>query len=180
MINLIPIEEKKAIKKDFYYRFLTIFFVMLSFVVVVLLVVVLPSYYISLEKKVSTNQKLDIQKNKVMPEIDQKAVVSIKELDARLALLAAARKNKYVFSQKVINEISLQKAPGIKIIRFSFNNDVLEGKKVSITGFAQNREQLLLFRQALEEDTLFKNVNLPISNFVKGNNIEFNLNLISV
>lgn len=180
MINLIPIKEKKEIRKDFYYRFLIVFFVMLGFLVFVFLVAILPAYIISFEKKVSTSKNLEIQKNKIMPEIDQQAQMAIKNLDTRLTLLEKARKNKYVFSEKVINEIILQKVSGIKIIRFSYQNDSLDGRKVNITGIAQNREQLLLFRQALEEDSLFKRVDLPISNFVKGNNIEFNLNLISI
>lgn len=180
MINLIPIKEKKEIRKDFYYRFLTVFFVMLGFLVFIFLVAISPAYIISFEKKVSTSKNLEIQKNEVMPEIDQQAQIAIKDLDARLTLLEKARKNGYVFSEKVINEIILQKVPGIKINSFSYQNDSLDGRKVNIAGIAQNREQLLLFRQALEEDSLFKNVDLPISNFVKGNNIEFNLNLISI
>ena len=180
MINLIPIEEKKEIRKDFYYRFLTMFFSMLCFSVLVLLIAISPSYIISLEKKNSMNQKLEKQKNEVMPEIDQKALISIKDLDMKLALLVNARKNKYIFSEKVINEIISQKVLGIKITRFFYQNDILEGKKVNITGLAQNREQLLMFRRALEDSGSFKEVNLPISNFIKENNIEFNLNLVSI
>lgn len=179
MINLIPIEEKKQIRKDFYNRFLVVFFIMLSVLVVILLITVLPYYFISLENKISTNKELDAQKNEIMPEIDQKALVSIKDLDAKLSLLNEARKNDYTFSQKVINEIVSQKISGIKINKFFYENNSLEGKKVNITGIAQSREQLLLFRQNLESDLMFKDVNLPISNFVKGRNIEFNLNLIS-
>jgi hypothetical protein len=180
MINLIPIEEKKEIRKDFYYRFLTTLFIMFSFLIFILLVLISPTYLTSYEKKISNNEKLKNQKNEVIPEIDQKAVESIKTLDARLALLLEARKNKYVFSQKVISEIIFQKVPGIKIDSFFYQNDPVDNKKVTITGIAQNREQLLLFRQALENDSSFKNVDLPISNFVKGRDIKFNLNLISI
>ena len=180
MINLLPIEEKKELKKDFFYRSLTVFSLVLCFLVFISIIAILPTYLISLEKKNTTNKKLEIQKNEVIPEIDQKAVVAIKDLDNRLALLEKARKNKYVFSQKVINEVISQKVTGIKINRFFYENDSLEGREVNITGIAQNREQLLLFRQALENDSSFKNVDLPISNFVKGSNIEFNLNLISI
>ena len=180
MINLIPAEEKKEIRKDFYFRFLTVFFVTLSFLVVILLIATLPAYFVSLEKKVSTEERLDKQKNEVMPEMDQQAVISIKDLDTKLSLLAEARKNQYIFSQKVINEIVSQRVPGIKITRFGYENDPVDGREVSITGLAQNREQLLLFRQALESDGFFKKVDLPISNFVKGSDIEFNLDLISV
>ena len=179
MINLIPIEEKKEIKNDFYYRFLTAIFVVLCFAVFASLVMIFPSYFISLEKKNFTSQKLSAQKNEVIPEIDQQALIAIKDLDTKLALIGNARNNEFIFSKNVINEILSKKLPGIKINSFYYLNDSLEGRKVSIMGVAKDREQLLLFRRALEEDNLFKNVDLPISNFVKDNNIDFNLNLIS-
>jgi Tfp pilus assembly protein PilN len=180
MINLIPIKEKEDLRNDFYFRFLTMVFSMLCFSVFVLLVVILPSYLISLESRISNGQALEKQKNEIMPEIDQQALVSIKDLNDKLNLLEEARNNKYVFSEKVINEIILKKVPGIKINKFFYQNDSLEGRKVNITGIAENREQLLLFRMTLENDKFFEKVDLPISNFVKGNNIEFSLNLISV
>ncbi len=180
MINLIPIEEKKEIRKDFYYRFLVVSFGMLSFLIFISLIAILPAYFMSLERDISMNKKLEMEKNEVMPEIDQQAQSAIKELDARLSLLEKATQNKYVFSERVVSEVLAQKVPGIKINRISYVNDPLDGRKVNINGIAQNREQLLLFRQALEDDSLFKNVDLPISNFVKDSNIEFNLNLISV
>lgn len=180
MINLIPIEEKKAIKRDLYYRFFVVFFAMLALVVLASIILLIPSYFISLEKNISINQRLEMQKNEIMPKIDQQAQVAIKQLDARLSLLGKARQNTYVFSDKVVKEILSQKVSGIKINRISYQNDPSDGRKVSINGIAQNREQLLLFRQALEDDSLFKNVDLPISNFVKDVNIEFGLNLISM
>jgi hypothetical protein len=179
MINLIPIEEKKEIRKYFYYRVFTVFFIMLSTCAIIFIISISPSYFISLEKKILTNKKLEVQKNEVMPEIDQQSLASIKDLDTRLTLLEKARKNKYVFSKYLVDEILLQKVPGIKIKRISFINDSLEGKKVDIFGLAQDREQLISFRRMLENDNSFKDIDLPISNFVKGQDIEFNLKLIS-
>jgi Tfp pilus assembly protein PilN len=180
MINLIPIEEKKKIRKDFYYRLLIVFLILFVFLAFVSLVAMVPAYVTSVDKKISINKKLEIQKNEVMPEIDQQAQIAIKDLDNRLGLLEKARENKYVFSKKVIDEIISKKVSGIKINRIFYENDSLEGRKVNITGLAQNREQLLLFRRALENDSTFKNVDLPISNFVKGQDIQFNLDLISI
>jgi len=179
MINLIPIKEKKAIRKFFFYRFLVVFFTMLGFLVVVSIILLVPSYFFSLQKDVSVNQALEVEKDQAMPEIDQQAQVAIKELDTRLSLLEKARQNTYVFSEKVVKELLADKISGIKISQISYQNDSSKGRTVNITGIAQNREQLLLFRQALENDSLFKNVDLPISNFVKDSNIEFNLNLVS-
>ncbi len=180
MINLIPTEEKKEIVKDFYLRFSVIFFIVLNFLILLFLIAILPSYLISYEKKNSINNKFEMQKNEIIPEIDQKAQASIKDLDAKLALLDKTKNSQYVFSKKVIDEIISKKVSGIKITSFSYENNSLEGKKVNITGIAGNREQLLLFRKLLESDTSFKEVNLPISNFAKGSNLDFNLSLISI
>ena len=87
MINLIPTEEKKEIKKDFYNRFLSSLFIVFCSAVFISLVMMLPSYLISFEKKNSTNQKLGALKDEIMPEIDQKALASIKDLDMRLSLI---------------------------------------------------------------------------------------------
>ena len=180
MINLIPIEERKEIKKDFYYRLLIIFLGMLIFVVTISFVAILPTYFISLEKKISMSQKLEKQKNEVMPEIDQKSLVAIKELDTRLALLEKSRNNKYLFSEKVINELLGDKVSGIKIKSISYESDFIIGGRISMTGLAKDREQLLLFRRTLENNPSFKDVDLPISNFVKGRDIQFSLSLVSI
>lgn len=178
MINLIPIEEKKEIKKNFYFRFLTVSFIMLCFCNIILIVAMFPSYIISLEKKNSINKKLENEKNEFVPEIDQKAVISIKELNSKLSLIEKAKENQFVFSEKVIDKIISNKLSGIKIKSFFYQNDIIDGKKINISGVAQDREQLLSFRQSLENSNSFKSVDLPISNFVKGRNIEFNLDLI--
>jgi Tfp pilus assembly protein PilN len=180
MINLIPIEERKEVRKDFYYRLLIVFLGMLVFVMIISLLAILPTYFISLENKISMSQRLEKQKNEIMPEIDQKSLVAIKELDTRLALLEKSRKNKYVFSEMVVNELLSDKVAGIKIKSISYENDSSVGGRINLTGLSENREQLLLFRRTLENNPSFKDVDLPISNFVKGRDIQFSLSLISI
>lgn len=180
MINLIPNEEKTKIKKDFYFRLLIVFFVMLTLIIIISAIAILPAYIISVENKTSISQKLEQQKNEIMPELDQKSLVAIKELDARILLLEKARKNKYLFSERVINEILSDKVLGIKIKSISYEKDLVSGGRITITGIAESRERLLLFRRTLEDNESFKDVDLPISNFVKGRDIEFGLSLISI
>ena len=72
-------------------------------------------------------------------------------------------------NQEEASDISYQK---------DFKNDPNNKGKIGVQGTAPSRETLLLFRKALEDDVNFKNVNLPISNFVKGSDIKFYLSLI--
>jgi hypothetical protein len=178
MINLIPNEEKKKMSKDFYLRLVTVFFVMLSISLLIASIVILPTYFLFSEEEDSINTKLELQNSESIPLLDQNTLIVIKDLGSKLNLIENTQKNKFVFSQKVINEIILKKIPSIKITEISYQNNSQTGRKINISGKAPSREVLLSFRRALEDDVAFSKVDLPISNFVKGSNIEFYLSLI--
>ena len=62
MINLIPAEQKKKNKRDFYLRFMAVFFVMLAFAILIGAILLLPAYFISSIKLNSVILKLENQK----------------------------------------------------------------------------------------------------------------------
>lgn len=177
MINLIPNQEKKRKVKDFYFRLVVVFFVVLGFCFLIASAAILPSYFLSFVKKNLNDTKLEAQKKEPIPPASQSTVNLVADLNNKLNLIENAQKNKYLVSVKVINEIISKKMSDIKITQIFYENSSIAGKKISIRGVAPSRERLLLFRLALEDDTAFKKVDLPISNFVKGSNIEFSLNL---
>ncbi|OGI67273.1 hypothetical protein A2823_01490 [Candidatus Nomurabacteria bacterium RIFCSPHIGHO2_01_FULL_41_91] len=178
MINLIPKEERKKMTIGFYYKLAILFLMVLDFCILVAVISITPSYFLSSAKSASINTKLEIQKNEPLPLFDQQTLTVIKGVNNKLDLVENAEKNKFLVSQKIIRAILLNKRSDIKITQILYENDPAQGKKISITGTAPSREILLLFRRALENDSAFKNVNLPISNFVKGSNIQFYLSLI--
>lgn len=178
MINLISIEERKKRVKDFYFRLIILFFVILSLCVFVASFAILPSYLISLLQKNSANQKLLEEKNKPILSLNKEIPEFIKNMNNKLSLIEKTKKDKFLVSERVINEIISKKMSDIKINQFTYKNDILHNKIISITGTAKSRERLLLFRNTLENDPLFSKIDLPISNFVKGSNIHFSLTLI--
>ena len=178
MINLIPNEEKKVMIRDFYLRLLVVSFVIFAFAIFVASVAILPAYFISSTQKNLASEKLDIQKNESLPLVDQETATAIKDLKSKLILIENASKNKFVVSEKAINNILSKKMSDIKINQIHYDeNDPVKGRVISINGTAPSRERLLLFRQALEESGLFAKVDLPISNFIKGSDIIFYLSL---
>lgn len=177
MINLIPNEEKKKKVKDFYFRLLVVSFTILSISVLVASVSIAPAYFLSSVKKNLINTKLETQKNESMPSLDQTSLAVAVDLEKKLNLIEKVKVDKYLVSQKIINEIMLEKMSNIKINRITYQNNATKGKTVSINGTAGSREHLILFRKALEDSILFEKVNLPISSFVKGSNIQFSLSL---
>jgi hypothetical protein len=178
MINLIPKEEKKRMTTDFYFRIAVLFLVLFGSCILIASIAILPSYFFSSMKNVLADTKLEIQKREPLPLLGEQSLLIVKDINKKLDLVESSEKNKFLPSQKVINSILLKKRPDIKITQILYENDVAKGKKISITGTAPSREVLLLFRKALEDSSNFKSINLPISNFVKGSNIQFYLNLI--
>jgi len=185
MINLIPQAEKKLMVKFFYYKLVILFFIICGFSLFIVFVSILPSYFLSSVKKNIVINQLESQKNEPVPLPDQKTLSVIKDLNNKLDLIEVARKNKFTVSEKVINAVLLKKIAGIKITSITYENNSLQepdpkkaSQKISIQGNASSREVLLLFRQALEDSPALKQVNLPISNFVKGSDIKFYLSLI--
>jgi len=164
--------------KDFYFRLASVLFLMLGGSLFVFSALILPSYLLSSEKKNLASAKLESEKNETVSLPDRNILAAADDLRNKLNLIENAEKNGFVFSQKVMNEIIFKKTPGIKITEIFYENNPETGKRINVSGQAPNRETLLLFRQALEDNTAFSKVDLPISNFVKGSNIQFYLNLI--
>lgn len=179
MINLIPREEKRKMIADFYYRLAVLVVVALGFCVLIALLSILPSYFVSSVKNSAISAKIAAQKLKLSSSSEEKLLALVKDTDNKLALIEKFEKNKFYLSIQVINSIILKKRPDIKITQILYENNEANGRKISIAGMAPSREVLLLFRRALEDDTAFTNVILPISNFVKGSNISFFMSLTS-
>lgn len=178
MINLIPKEEKGKMARVFYYKLVVLLLLALGTSFLIILAAILPSYFLSSVKNNIVNAKLETQKSEPVPLPDQQTLLVIKDLNNKLSLIEHAENSKFTISEKVINAIISKKMADIKITDISYENDPLKGKKVGIQGIAPSREVLLSFRLALENDKLFKQVDLPISNFVKGSDIQFYLSLI--
>lgn len=178
MINLTPKEERKKIKADFYLRLLIVFLFSVSLSFLVFDIAMVPSYYGAKVFKDAIDQKLLEQKNTPVPALDIETQTIIQNINSRVKLIKDKAQNNFLVSDRVINQILLKKMPDIKITSIVYFSDNELSKKIQITGSAPSRERLLLFRIALEENTLFKSVDLPISNFIKGSNIIFSLTLV--
>jgi Tfp pilus assembly protein PilN len=179
IVNLITTDGEKKVVKSFYFRLAIVFFLMLSIATFIALIVILPAYFLALNKKNTADDKLsEIEKNWLTQTVDKKDLKTTRNLIDKLNSLEDYRRHKYVISKEVISRIISKKNTGTKITNIFYDNSQ-QTKKISIEGLSDSRQQLLVFRRALEKDAAFKSVDLPISNFVKGSNISFRLNLIS-
>lgn len=180
MINLIPNNEKKKMVQNFRLRLVVVFLTSLTVILFVGSVALLPAYFVSSIKKDIASNKLTEQRKSPLPKFNQKALATVQDLNAKFKMLDSVNSGRFLATERIINEIVLKKMPDIKITQISYTNDKLTGKVVSVRGFAPSRESLLSFRFMLENNPGFKNVDLPVSNFIKGTNIQFFLTLTPV
>lgn len=164
--------------KGLYYRLVVLFLVMIGSSLLFASIVMLPAFFLSSMENNIADSKLEAQKREPVPLPAEQTLKTIKDLNNKIALIESAENNKFIVTQKVINTIILKKMSSIKITDISYEASLPPNKKISIQGTAPSREALLLFRKALGDDATFKSVDLPISNFIKGSNIQFYLSLI--
>jgi hypothetical protein len=182
MINLIPSEEKKKMIRGFHYRLVILALAIIGFSMLFTVITMLPSYFLSSDKDSLINEKIKIQRDESSDVSNLDTLKAVKDLNFQLNFVERRKRENFSVSDKVINGIVLRKVPSIKITQILYENNEVDGgvkdKKISISGIAPNREVLLAFRRSLEDDVLFQQVNLPISNFVKGSNIKFFMTLV--
>ena len=178
MINLIPYEERKKKLQDFYFRLLVTALMIMGFSMLAASAAILPAYFFSSVQKNLVRVKLNLQSVEPLPAPDPGDEGVSEDIAKKLALIKKVRATKYPVSEKVIAEILKDKMSDIKITQILYQFESGKGKIISINGTASSRERLLLFKQALSENNAFRRVDLPISNFVKGEDINFSLSLI--
>jgi hypothetical protein len=176
MINLTPNPEKKKKVKDFYFRLTAVAFFILGGVTFLWVAVMLPALILSTIKKNFANAPAQLPEPAKSPDASPEALAQ--DLHAKLVLIEKAEADKYLASAEVVNVIVLKKGANMQIDQISFEKLPSGEKKAAVRGTAGSREELLEFRRALEGSLAFKEVNLPISNFVQGADIRFSLTLI--
>ncbi|MFM7088135.1 MAG: hypothetical protein ACKOW9_01185 [Candidatus Paceibacterota bacterium] len=178
MINLIPNEEKKKMATDFYFRISVMFFTVLGLAIIIGALALLPSYHISGVKQELVKKRLELQSYMPLPPASQNVLDEARALNEKFKIIDNANKDQFVVSERIVKKIVDKKIPGIKITQISYKIDAFGEKNVSIRGSATSRDVLLTFSQSFDRDTDFKKVDLPISNFIKGSDIQFFISLI--
>lgn len=177
MINLIPNEEKKKMARGFFLRLAVVFFVTMGAVALVAVTAILPAYFFSVTEKNIAFLRLENQQQAAVPSVDSDVLEMAKLIQNQLSLVEKYQSEKFLVSERVLNQVLIKKTPEIKITQLIYESDPVKGKSLIIRGDAPSREKLLIFKRLLEEDPHFASVELPLSTLAQSYNIKFTLNL---
>lgn len=178
MLELLPNEQKKALKKEYLLRLFVVILLLLFILEILFLVVISPSYFLSIVKARVIKKEFD-QPVKSKRALENKNLQkNIKDSKEILSLLRPEDDKSLL--KNVILKIIENKNSGISINGISAVNSKKGQYQIVITGTSINREFLKTFADSLKTEKSFNSIDLPISNFTKISNIDFSISLRTV
>lgn len=173
MINLLPEIEKNKLKKVHTMKVVALSMYLLALVGVSGAVFLLPTFVLSESKENTLIEKLvTLKKNNENDKSDTLDNV-IDDINSKLKVFP--ENSEFIFSEDVLAQILSKKTKDISITSVSYigtGSDL----EISIVGKASNRDVLLNFERDLASVPQFIGIQLPISNFLSNNNIDFIIN----
>ncbi|MFN3301790.1 MAG: PilN domain-containing protein [Patescibacteria group bacterium] len=159
-LNLLPEKEKKNLRKERIYQFIFIsFFILLIGIVVI-------SLELFLAKNV-LKESLSIYTTSLSQE--QGFIEKIKELNFKFAIIEEVQSNYWQVSPILIHLAEI--TPSASYLK-SISLD-REKKEFQIKGKVKTRRDLLELQGYLERSLFFKEIEAPLSNLLRQENIEF-------
>ncbi|HZS43189.1 MAG TPA: hypothetical protein VFA52_03160 [Candidatus Paceibacterota bacterium] len=174
MFHLLPEEEKKLLKREYFYRLLFVILCFIFAIEVIASAFLLPSYLLSYRKVADLNDQSAGIKTDIATKTDPNLAKFLTSLKGNLSALKID--NKTGNSSFYIKEITDKKTSGITVNQF-FVNYGAEGSTILIKGNANKRDDLTQFYHSLQTIKDFTKVELPISAFAADRDIDFTMTL---
>ncbi len=175
IINVLPEEEKKFLKKLYWIRFSTVAFSFFSVLLVSASLLFLPSYFFSISKSNLAISRLEAF-NKANPEISTNNLdKTIADINSKLTILST-KDSQYIPSEILFNNIFRNLPDGIKLNQINYSEEASNNiRTINIIGKASDRAALRNFKSSLDNNPNVALTDLPISNFIEKTNISFTI-----
>lgn len=184
MINLLPVEEKRKIRRMYRIRVAVVSLCFAAAMIAVSLASLLPSFFAASSKYSAaalSSQMAESENAAVKEDLEKR----VKDANRAVSLLAGSGGSSS--PRGLFLEIISRKPAGIRITAISYSAEAPAAKggaqgsppkRVIVGGTAATRENLLSFMNALKSEEMFASADLPISNFVKDRNLDFSINIL--
>ncbi len=169
-LNLIPQSRKDEIMQDGRLRTVLKLGAELSIMLIVFATVLFGiNYILQINLRSVSNQiEEDKRSDKKYQEME-KYESEMKNLNAKTADIEKISKNQIYWS-KFFEKLNSQVVPEAEI-----TNILTQDYSVLLAGRAQNRDKTLEFKENLAKEECFLDVNLPLSNLVTKENVDFQI-----
>ncbi|MBI4837124.1 MAG: hypothetical protein HY813_01805 [Candidatus Portnoybacteria bacterium] len=174
ILNLLPPEEKESLRLDKMSR-AAIFWGRLFLFLTCIFAALLTAIWLYLSVQVRAMEKLvDVEKGGNSLRVARELETEVAVINQKMRFLDDLQ-NRQVSVVDALENLAKAVPPGVSFDNFAFN---AKDNKIILTGHALTREQLIVFRRALDRCPSFFGIESPVSNFVKPEDIDFNLSFV--
>ncbi|MDO8493166.1 MAG: hypothetical protein Q7S19_01310 [bacterium] len=178
-MNLLPLEEKRAIVMEYRKRLVVVGLTLLIVLICVGMIPVTAVYMTSNYQIANLRQKVDFANKTNIGEGVVENLSVIEDTNSKLNLLARTPAGDlgYNLSELLSSVVTMNKA---RLTSWSYeqvdikNGSVKDlGHRIVLGGVADDRDSLQSFVKILQADKRFSSVELPISSLIESKNIDF-------
>lgn len=172
MSNLLPEDQKKIVRQRYLWKYTTVALFFFCAFLVFSILSLLPSYFAtSYTMKVLRNDALQQQETKKETSKEgEQLVASLKKTNSLSELILAWVKEKFAY--EALAEVVEKKADGVVITTVAYDR---KNGTIAVSGRAHKRDDLIAFKNALEEGNTFKGIDLPVSDLAHKEDIAFTI-----
>lgn len=175
MLNILPIEEKKKIIVEYRLRLAIVSFFAIGALAVASMVLLAPAYILAVTKNSTAEEQLAVLEEKYGGAGQEKELsAQIREINNRILLLLSGDTTTRLAPPQAVTKILSLKGGSIKIIAFTYES-MANQERIVLTGTSSDRDSLANFIETLKKEPAFTSATMPISSYVKSENIDFSI-----
>lgn len=165
-LNLVSDELKKEIKLRHVYKLIK----KIGYILIIVTITI--SAVLTAAKVILKNNYVKIIKQTTLVNVSNQSYTNkVKGINSRVNAISEIQKD-YVYWTNLLKYLSEKTPDKITLSFIKINKDITTLK---IGGMAKTREDLLIFKQNLENSKVFSDTNLPLENILKKENINFEI-----
>lgn len=172
MINLLPEKEKKQFKLHILNRQIIafgLFFISAILFLSISMLIIYLTLFLT-QSQIKQGNVLFLEAQELETQVSQMNKELAGFINQRLEYINQIEDKKIYWSE-VLEQLTIITPNNIRLVLLE--TDKKEENKIKIGGNAKTRDDVLLFQKILEQQKKFKEVESPLSNFVKQEDVDF-------
>lgn len=175
MFNLLPDSLKENITKEYKERRWVVILLFVIFIQASFIIFTMPSWVVSNSKQNDLADDVKALDSSSMLSTANSLKPIIKSINTELGIID--KNLKYQEFVPVLDAVISKKLSSIKITDVSYVSNSSSTAILVIQGVSSTRDALVNFKDNLASLKIFKNIDLPISNYTKDKNIDFSMTI---
>lgn len=177
IVNVLPGEEKKLIKKEYWKRFSIVLINIFSSIIFITILLLLPSYFFSSTKEILSEERLDTFNMANIDISNLNIDTNIKNINKKIDLIGTFKQGNSLHGN-ILSPILLSRPEGITFTQLLYNQRKDKSIVLEIHGKAKDRITLRSFKSIIDSNPNFASSSLPMNNYLEKTNLDFSITAV--